>query len=270
MSFVLFGEQFKLVEGNSGVRQVKASPDELQNLAVDEMAISRSGFLYVYTGNESEQDVFFDNVVLDFSNGPLLEETHYYPFGLTMAGISSNALKGTNYAENRKRYNGKELQRGEFGDGSGLEWYDYGARMYDVQIGRWHVVDPLSEKMGRWSPYNYAFDSPMRFIDPDGMWPGDFYSEKGNKIGTDGINDGKKYVVTDKQEVKAIEKVDKKGGTTQVSTVSSAVQLPPDVALRESINVLDRTITNGGLKEEASIVLKDGTIVRGRAYKKSH
>lgn len=90
------------------------------------------------------------------------------------------------------------------------------------------------------------------------------FSEKGNKIGTDGINDGKKYVVTDKQEVKAIEKVDKKGGTTQVSAVSSAVQLPPDVALRESINVLDRTITNGGLKEEASIVLKDGTIVRGQ------
>ncbi|HVI48697.1 MAG TPA: DUF6443 domain-containing protein [Chitinophaga sp.] len=168
LNFALFDDQFKLVDENSGVKQVKGEADQLQTLAVDKMPIKKSGFLYVYTSNETAQDVFFDDVVVTQATGNVVEETHYYPLGVTMAGISSNALLGKNYPENRLKYNGKELQSKEFGDGSGLDWYDYGARMFDVQIGRFMTVDPLTEKNLNMSPYVYAFNNAVNVIDPDG------------------------------------------------------------------------------------------------------
>ncbi|MBL0113097.1 MAG: RHS repeat-associated core domain-containing protein [Saprospiraceae bacterium] len=65
---------------------------------------------------------------------------------------------------NAYKYNGKELNV-DFG----LNLNDYGARWYDPGVGRFTSIDPLTEKMTRWSGYNYGFNNPMRFIDPDGM-----------------------------------------------------------------------------------------------------
>jgi hypothetical protein len=167
LNYVLFDDQFKLVDENSGVRQVQGSPDALQTLSTGKTVINKTGFLYIYTSNESGTDVFFDNLVVVHNSGPLLEETHYYPFGLGMAGISSSALKGMSYPENRKKYNGIELANKEFNDGSGVEMYEAYFRNLDPQIGRWWQIDLRP---------NYAF-TPYASMDLNPIKNKDFYGD---------------------------------------------------------------------------------------------
>ncbi|MCT2409283.1 RHS repeat-associated core domain-containing protein [Chryseobacterium antibioticum] len=98
----------------------------------------------------------------------LVDNNDYYPFGMNHLK-SGNAFFGAGSYKNYK-YNGKELQE--------MGMYDYGARFYMPDIGRWGVVDPLAEKMTRHSPYNYAFNNPVKFVDPDGREATDWYRNR--------------------------------------------------------------------------------------------
>lgn len=121
----------------------------------------------------------------------LIQQRHYYPFGMEISNMSSGT--GTN----KYLYNGKEIQN-DFD----LYWYDYGARFYDPQIGRWHSIDPLTEERSFISPYNFVQNNPISRFDPNGALDAPIYDRDANFLGTDDQGLQGKAIVMDKDKFK--------------------------------------------------------------------
>jgi RHS repeat-associated protein len=92
----------------------------------------------------------------------LLQATDYYPFG--------KSFENKNVTKNRYLYNRKKLQDQVIG-GTQFGWYDYGARFYDPELGVFHTMDPLAERFSFQSPFAYAANNPIIYIDKDGKGP---------------------------------------------------------------------------------------------------
>ena len=129
----------------------------------------------------------------------------YYPFGLQHEGYNTGS-RGSFKTVNSKveltpvnPFIGDSFKYGfggkEYDDSMDINTYDFGARNYDPALGRWMNLDPLAEKMRRHSPYNFGFDNPVFFIDPDGMAPEDWYLnlDNGNYEWHDGSADKAGY-----------------------------------------------------------------------------
>ncbi len=146
--------------------RVSQQGDGATPLVLGNIRAPRNGYAYVYVSNESNEAVFFDDLKVQHRRSALLEETHYYPFGLTMAGISSKKLGSVQEGllKNEYGYNEKELW-----DEADLNWYDYGFRNYDVQIGRFVQIDPLADISADNSGYHYALNDPIANIDYLGL-----------------------------------------------------------------------------------------------------
>jgi len=135
---------------------------QLDYIITEEGMVKKTGSQYSY---EYYLKDHLGNIRTVFRPGPggtiITEQVNaYYPFGMLFAKNNTD--------KNKYLYNGKELQDDVL-NGTGVEWYDYGARMYDPQLGRWHVVDPLAERRIGWSPYAYCLNNPILRIDPNGL-----------------------------------------------------------------------------------------------------
>ena len=161
INWILFDDQFRPVTTSGGFDAVSDNPDQLKAHA-QSVPVTKNGYLYVYASNESNQDVFFDNLQVTHTRGPLLEENHYYPFGLAMSGISS---KAAGKLENKKN----KFQGQEYNDDLGIDMYEFKYRMDDPQTGRFWQVDPLADKYVHNSTYAFSENKVTSHVELEGL-----------------------------------------------------------------------------------------------------
>lgn len=200
LNWMIVDEEFKKVTSSfhSGSVQVPPITGTMQAVQLTQapanMTVRRNGWLYVYLSNESNQDVYFDDLIINQKRGPVIQGTDYYAFGMEIPGLSTKAIGFGGNNENRRKFNGgNELQSKEFSDGSGLEWYDATNRMYDPQIGRFGQIDELGEVVTGWSPYSFSYNNPVNFNDPLGLEAEEYTSggkKRKKEIRTEGTGSG--------------------------------------------------------------------------------
>ena len=143
---------------------------------------TKNKYIYHYTDH-------LRNVRLSYTKGAsggaeIIEENNYYPFGLKHQGYNTTSLANSAY---QYKFNGKELQE------TGM--YDYGARMYMPELGRWGVHDDLSELQLHYSPYSYVYNNPIFFNDPTGMI-GESIGDDDSKKKKSAVQEIKEVVIT--------------------------------------------------------------------------
>jgi len=148
--------------------------------------IANGNFSYIYQYKDHLGNVRLSYTDTDGNGlidiGEIKEENNYYPFGLQHKGYNNNINGPEN---NYFTYQGKEHQKE-----LDLNWHDFGARQYDASIGRWLTQDPLAEEFYQWSSYNAMMDNPIKYIDPDGKAPFDWFkNQEGRVVWFDNTNE---------------------------------------------------------------------------------
>jgi len=139
--------------------------DSIKGFDIGTGTTTYSSYNYVFQYKDHLGNVRLSYSDLDLNgsidpNTEIIEENHYYPFGLKHKGYNTAITGAGNVIAQQYKFGGKQLQ-----EELGLQWYDFGSRNYDAAIGRWFNTDPLNQFD---SPYLYAFNNPVISVDPDG------------------------------------------------------------------------------------------------------
>lgn len=162
----------------------------------------------------------------NITQNEIIRESNYYPFGMAHKGYNKNVNSLGNSIAKKFMFGGKEYQ-----DELGIAWMDFGARNYDASLGRWMNTDPLEQFH---SPYVYAGNDPIRYMDPTGMYsteewkkdngitdddlttvyqaPKDEYDKNGNKISNLG-GDETDFYHQENGDTKVVNRKSKKSNT---------------------------------------------------------
>lgn len=164
LTVLFFDERFNYVGTTEATpyKRVSQSGDNASPLVLANLRAPKNGYAYIYLSNESAEPVYFDNFKVALNRARIIEEDHYYAFGLKIAAISSQKVGDVNEGSLKNNY----LYQGDFSEfDDDIGWNDFQLRNYDVQIGRWVQADPYDEFP---SPYIGMANDPVNIVDPDG------------------------------------------------------------------------------------------------------
>jgi RHS repeat-associated protein len=168
----------------------------------------QDGYYFYYL-----KDHLGSNRVVVRNDGSVVESSNFYPSGMRF-GDNVVATNVQPY-----RHIGKEMQSMH-----GLNWYDNGARMRQVDIPIWTTVDPLAEKYYSISPYAYCADNPIQFIDPNGEEIWIYYQDQNGKEQKVLYSEGMKYKGDSfvSKVVATLNAIDKNGGGEMLKILTSS------------------------------------------------
>lgn len=165
LNYLVFDERMQLQPQHSQLWQATGADDwAVVGMQTEEtIEAPQNGYVAVYLSNESQSPAYFDNMMVTQEPGILIEEKHYYPYGLPIAGMGSAAA---NSLPNRQRYQGNEYR-----EELNLRWMDFHNRQYDPQLGRFLSIDPMADDGGQQvlSPYHAMNCNPVTIVDPTGL-----------------------------------------------------------------------------------------------------
>lgn len=164
LNYMVFNEDMEIQTEECKVVQLKGPSGDWSEMALPgDMTVKSNGYVLVYLSNESCIPVYVDNARITNIDGHIKEEQHYYPHGLVVED------GGQDYAPvpNKTLFESNKIQ-----DEIGLELFNFNARNYDQQLGRFTAVDPLADAGGQetWTPYHFTGNDPANFTDPSGLY----------------------------------------------------------------------------------------------------